>query len=110
MIIVILGIMKAGGAYVPIDPAYPEERKNFIRDDAQLKVIVNDNELNKYREVKSKKEYSNSNLNVNLTSENLIYVIYTSGSTGNPKGCMLEHRGLVNRLELDAKDLSIKCW
>jgi len=98
MIIVILGIMKAGGAYVPIDPAYPEERKNFIRDDAQLKVIVNDNELNKYREVKSKKEYSNSNLNVNLTSENLIYVIYTSGSTGNPKGCMLEHRGLVNRL------------
>jgi acyl-coenzyme A synthetase/AMP-(fatty) acid ligase/acyl carrier protein len=27
-----------------------------------------------------------------------MYVIYTSGTTGNPKGCMLEHGGLVNRL------------
>ncbi len=30
---------------------------------------------------------------------NLAYVIYTSGSTGKPKGVMLEHGGVVNRLE-----------
>jgi amino acid adenylation domain-containing protein len=31
-------------------------------------------------------------------ADNLIYVIYTSGSTGQPKGAMIRHRGVVNRL------------
>ncbi|MCU0286013.1 MAG: amino acid adenylation domain-containing protein [Acidobacteria bacterium] len=34
----------------------------------------------------------------NLFSSNLAYVIYTSGSTGEPKGALLAHEGVVNRL------------
>jgi non-ribosomal peptide synthetase component F len=35
---------------------------------------------------------------ISTTSNNLAYVIYTSGTTGNPKGVMIEHRGVVNTI------------
>ena len=35
---------------------------------------------------------------LNHQSTSLAYVIYTSGTTGNPKGVMVEHRGVVNLL------------
>jgi amino acid adenylation domain-containing protein len=38
------------------------------------------------------------NSRTEVTDENLCYVIYTSGSTGQPKGAMLHHRGVRNRL------------
>ena len=34
----------------------------------------------------------------NYSSNNLAYVIYTSGTTGKPKGVMVEHVGVVNKL------------
>jgi amino acid adenylation domain-containing protein/non-ribosomal peptide synthase protein (TIGR01720 family) len=99
MVIGIMAIIKSGGAYVPIDPDYPEVRKSFIKSDANLKVILNHNELEKFKTDFTINNYLNTNPNSRITPSNLAYVIYTSGSTGNPKGCMLEHRGLVNRLE-----------
>lgn len=42
--------------------------------------------------------YSNIAPITNVKSNNLVYVIFTSGSTGEPKGVMIEHRSVVNRL------------
>jgi non-ribosomal peptide synthetase component F len=50
MVIGILGIIKSGGAYVPIDPEYPEQRKVFIKEDANFKVTINEQELDKFRQ------------------------------------------------------------
>lgn len=98
MVMGILGIIKSGGAYVPIDPEYPEQRKEFIKEDAKLKVLIDQVELEAIEKATKKGNYPNTNPRAPISPENLIYVIYTSGSTGKPKGCMLEHRGLVNRL------------
>nr|WP_306298895.1 non-ribosomal peptide synthetase [Pseudomonas syringae] len=120
MVVGLLGILKAGGAYVPLDPAYPADRLQFMLQDSTPMAILSHRDLH----------HRLPNLNLpllaldapltgaehnpdieGLTARNLAYVIYTSGSTGNPKGVMIEHRGLVNysldaaRLfELDAHD------
>ncbi len=98
MVIGILAIIKSGGAYVPIDPKYPEQRKEFIKEDAKLKIVINQVELEGFRKAIKEGNYPNTNPTTQISPGNLMYVIYTSGSTGKPKGCMLEHRGLVNRL------------
>src|SRR5262249_34112179 len=40
MIIALLGILKSGAAYLPLDPAYPNERRAYMIDDARAKVVL----------------------------------------------------------------------
>ncbi len=39
-IISILAILKAGGTYVPLDPEYPQERLNFMLEDARVEFLI----------------------------------------------------------------------
>ncbi|MEH2324927.1 MAG: amino acid adenylation domain-containing protein [Nostoc sp.] len=108
MIIAILGIFKAGGAYLPLDPSYPQERLKFMLEDAQVSVLLTqENLLQHFTEFSNPiisidkdwaaiTQHSRENPNSCVTLENLAYVIYTSGSTGQPKGVLIEHRGLSN--------------
>jgi natural product biosynthesis luciferase-like monooxygenase protein/amino acid adenylation domain-containing protein/non-ribosomal peptide synthase protein (TIGR01720 family) len=96
MLISILGILKSGAAYVPIDPAYPKERIEYIEQNSNSKLVLDEKEFESF--FSQKKEYSLLNPEKNNTSDNLAYVIYTSGSTGNPKGVMIEHKSVVNFL------------
>jgi amino acid adenylation domain-containing protein/thioester reductase-like protein len=106
MIIGILGIIKAGGAYVPLDPTYPEERLNFMLEDAKVEILLTQQHLQNKLLTQSQinldsdwekiaQESTDNPVNT-TTADNLVYIIYTSGSTGKPKGVMLEHRGLCN--------------
>ncbi|MFW6357635.1 MAG: amino acid adenylation domain-containing protein, partial [Chroococcales cyanobacterium] len=110
MVIALLGILKAGGAYVPLDPTYPSDRLAFMVKDAQVSVLLTEEDC---LQCLPKTEYSyvcldtnwneiaqcsSQNPRCNVTSDNLAYTIYTSGSTGNPKGAMNAHQGVVNRL------------
>jgi len=111
MIIALLGIFKAGGAYLPLDPSLPQERLNFMLEDAQVSVLLTQKKLLKHFENFSNpiicidedwaiiKQNSQENPTSYVTSDNLAYVIYTSGSTGQPKGVLIEHRGLSNLAE-----------
>ena len=37
--------MKAGGAYVPLDPTYPEQRLQYILEDASIQLFVTQESL-----------------------------------------------------------------
>lgn len=109
MIIGLLGILKAGGAYIPLDSNYPQERLNFMLEDAQVSVLLTQENLLKHFEGFSKPIISidkdweiitqkkQENLKSDSNSDNLAYIIYTSGSTGKPKGVAVPHKA-VNRL------------
>ena len=107
----LLGILKAGAAYVPFDPSYPQERLNFLVEDAAVPVLLVPSSLNlKFNaqgmttvaldaDCSAVATESEANPDVRVSPGNLAYVIYTSGSTGNPKGAMNSHRGIINRLQ-----------
>ena len=95
-IISVLGILKAGGAYVPVDPQYPQERIDYIKRDSNCKVMIDRDFLKAYAEFDGPAVLSNPVLQAG--PDDLAYVIYTSGSTGQPKGVMIEHRGMLNHM------------
>ncbi|MCX7923437.1 MAG: amino acid adenylation domain-containing protein [Clostridia bacterium] len=105
MIVGIVGILKAGGAYLPIDPAYPADRIEYMLKDSGSTMLLTKPHLaealnfqGEYIDVSdiNKFEFKGSLDGDGCMPENLAYIIYTSGSTGQPKGVMIEHRGIVN--------------
>ena len=109
MVIAMYGILKAGGAYVPLDPDYPTERIAFMMKDAGVPVLLTQNDLLAALpehpshviclDTADINQESEEDFESGVTPSNLAYVIYTSGSTGNPKGVMIEHRGICNQLQ-----------
>ncbi|MCX6580369.1 MAG: amino acid adenylation domain-containing protein [Candidatus Aminicenantes bacterium] len=119
MIVGILGILKAGGAYLPIDPGSPQERIDYMLKDSGAKMLIQRAEERK----SGRAEFAYSCFSPASTlprflasnSSNLAYVIYTSGSTGNPKGVLIEHHSVINRLNwmqrfypLDEEDIILQ--
>ncbi|CAF2107000.1 unnamed protein product [Rotaria magnacalcarata] len=108
MIVSILGVWKSGAAYVPIDPAYPDERIEFIMQDTKAKIVMANKKYMKrflsYEMIKididSITAVVNSHKKINMppmcSSANLAYIIYTSGTTGKPKSVLVEHGSVVS--------------
>ncbi|MEE4561814.1 amino acid adenylation domain-containing protein [Paenibacillus polymyxa] len=94
-IVNIIGILKAGAAYVPIDPDYPGERREYIRDHCGCKLML---EPDLYVE-KELAVYSGEALQVEHDPDDVAYVIYTSGSTGQPKGVIVTHGAVANTVQ-----------
>ncbi|MBL0743057.1 non-ribosomal peptide synthetase [Chryseolinea lacunae] len=108
MIIGIFGIMKAGGAYLPLSPYDPFARVLLLLDDSQAGILLVQEEWRDKVKDFTGAVVALENFNVPVddqplpcinTSRDLLYVIYTSGSTGMPKGVLIEHRSVVNRLK-----------
>lgn len=108
MVIGMLGIMKAGGAYVPIDPHYPDQRIEFMLNDARIDVLLTRQALAITLPHHAKhtifldsdwpiiKQWPADNPVLCNHPLDPAYIIYTSGSTGLPKGVMVSHRNAVH--------------
>jgi amino acid adenylation domain-containing protein len=110
LLTVLLGILKAGAAYVPIDPMYPEARISYLLEKTQPVLLFSEEKYavrfkwqniviidsNEFQQACAKLPIDNPCIPVKNTD--LAYVVYTSGTTGQPKGVMIEHQAIINRL------------
>ncbi|MFD1744387.1 amino acid adenylation domain-containing protein [Rhizobium helianthi] len=104
LIIALFAVLRAGAAYLPLDPDHPKDRLARILDLAQPVTILAGKDQQELfdRPILSPQDWPGTVSQQNwprATQQDLAYVIYTSGSTGEPKGVMIEHRAIVNRLE-----------
>ena len=91
-VIGIFGILKSGAAYLPIDPGYPQERIDYMLKDSAAKILLT------AADYVFNFQHSSFIIHHSSLSSHLAYVIYTSGSTSKPKGVLIEHASVVNRL------------
>lgn len=103
-----LGIMKVGAVYLPIEAHVPKARKQFMLADsaATLVLVAEGAEAMPWNPVPIcpvDETTDSGNDDSPVIDEGLAgdaaYIIYTSGTTGNPKGVLVNHRGLVGLRE-----------
>lgn len=119
-LIAILGVLKAGGTFIPMDPTMPSERNRKILHHLEadyiltcqkeegdlLKIVSSHNIINMDNICFVTFPKEPPKMEIGLTD--LAYIIYTSGSTGDPKGVMIEHKGMVNHLLAKIIDLEMR--
>ncbi|HKH46949.1 MAG TPA: amino acid adenylation domain-containing protein [Thermoanaerobaculia bacterium] len=107
----LLGILKAGAAYIPLDPEYPLPRLQFMLEDAGVAVLLTHTAFAGRlaphaarlvlmdRDAEEIAGHPSGAPDGRGDVDGTAYVIYTSGSTGQPKGVMVSHRAIGNRLQ-----------
>jgi mycobactin peptide synthetase MbtE len=109
-VVAMLGVLKSGAAYLPIDPAYPDERIEYLVADARPKAVIGREEFDAAEEAAAQLPDSvvtDDDRLRPLRPENLAYVIYTSGSTGQPKGVAVSHRAIAEHVECFTEEWSM---
>ncbi|MCV6590278.1 MAG: amino acid adenylation domain-containing protein [Marinobacterium sp.] len=106
----LLSIIEAGGAYLPLDTSYPDDRLACMLEDAAPPLLITlSDEAERFSSMTNAPELLLFDQLLEplaepptlpaLSGDHPAYVIFTSGTTGRPKGTMVSHRAIVNRIE-----------
>jgi amino acid adenylation domain-containing protein len=110
MVTALLAVLKTGAAYVPLDPSFPQDRLDFMVQDAAIATVLSDETAKSSvprREVSvisvdgEREAIASSRYSFNpviVPPDSAAYILYTSGSTGKPKGVCITHGSVVNFL------------
>jgi len=109
MVLSMLAVMRAGAAFIPLDPSYPSARIDAMIADAEPVLVLTSGlfaDLHAFPAHRSlvvnRRALANDAHGVKLfnkaTATGAAYMLYTSGSTGQPKGVVIQHDALLNRL------------
>lgn len=118
-IVAMLGVLKASLAYLPLDQKTPPAWTEKILSASGCRLVLADSNAPKptvsrsdvdvvqISEARSEQPVTVASStshqvtlgNVSPGPRSLMYVMFTSGSTGEPKGVMIEHRGIVRLMK-----------
>lgn len=106
MAFVLLGILRVGAAFVPVSTSAGNSWLESILTDIDPKVILVEDsgreQLKSNFELMTMDECLSSEVDERVESkiapESPAYIIFTSGSTGPPKGVVVSHAAICNRL------------
>ena len=106
-IVAMLAVLKAGGACVPLDATHPKSALEMRASDTQAQIVLAaPGYANIFSSFIPRVVAVDAQLLDQLSApvghdhtavlpSSACFIIYTSGSTGNPKGVVLEHRGIT---------------
>ncbi|MGN9817936.1 amino acid adenylation domain-containing protein [Streptomyces sp. SD11] len=109
LMVALLGVLKAGAAYLPVDVDYPADRvAHMLTDSGATTVVTTSGTAHRLPEVPglthllvdapADEQPEAATRAAQAGPDDPAYLIYTSGSTGLPKGVVVTHRAIVNRL------------
>ena len=101
-VVAMIAVLKAGAAYLPIDPAYPDERIEYLVADSHPKTVIGRHEFDAAEQAAgqlAEAALTDDERLRPLLPGHLAYVIYTSGSTGQPKGVAVSHHAIAEHIE-----------
>jgi amino acid adenylation domain-containing protein len=109
LVISLIAVLKAGACFVPLDPDYPADRLAFMVRDSGASVVLTQSAVAGELAAGEATVLAVDTLWDRLAACSVddpppvdplgaAYVMYTSGSTGEPKGVVVTHAGIRNRV------------